>query len=136
MPKVLRTSSMSKCIGCYSCMLTCAAVNAKSHLLQKSRIKIRTYGGMSGKFTDTVCHACTDAACVEVCKSSALVQRKGGGVNLDKDKCIGCARCVKACSVGAIDFCEDTKLPLVCKHCGICAQYCPHNCMYLDNVEV
>lgn len=134
MAKVLRTGSMNKCIGCFSCMLICAAVNSKSHALEKSRIKIRTYGGVSGKFTDTVCHGCVDPACIESCPSNALVLRKGGGVKLIKDACIGCTRCLKACSVGAIDFCEDTKLPLICNHCGVCAQYCPHNCMELKEV--
>ena len=115
-------------------MLVCAGVNSKSHSLTKSRIKIRTYGGVSGKFTDTVCHGCLDAACIEVCPSNALVVREGGGVKLVKEACIGCARCVKACSVGAIDFCEDTKLPLICGHCGVCAKFCPHHCMYIEKV--
>ena len=134
MAKILRTESMFKCIGCFTCMLVCAAVNSKSHSLQQSRIKIRTYGGVSGKFVDTVCHACRDAACVEVCPSDALIPRKGGGVVIKKEACIGCKRCVRICSVGAIDFCESTKLPLICHHCGVCAIYCPHNCMYLDVV--
>ena len=134
MAKILRTGSMSKCIGCFSCMLVCAAVNSKSHSVTKSRIKIRTYGGVSGKFVDTVCHGCREAACVEVCPSDALVPRKGGGVIVKKDACIGCKRCLKTCSVGAIDFCEDTRLPLICHHCGVCAQYCPHKCMTLEEV--
>jgi len=115
-------------------MLVCAAVNSKSHSVTKSRIKIRTYGGVSGKFVDTVCHGCREAACVEVCPSDALVPRKGGGVIVKKDACIGCKRCLKTCSVGAIDFCEDTRLPLICHHCGVCAQYCPHKCMTLEEV--
>jgi len=133
--KVLRTGSMNKCIGCFSCMLVCAAVNSKSHSLQKSRIKIRTYGGVSGKFTDTVCHGCTEPACAEACPSNALALRNGGGVKLKKDACIGCKRCVRVCSVGAIDFCEETKNPLICHHCGVCAKYCPHECMTLQEAS-
>ena len=134
MAKILRTGSMSKCIGCFACMLVCAGVNSKSHSLQKSRIKIRTYGGVSGKFVDTVCHGCREAACAEVCPADALEARPGGGVLVKKDACIGCRRCVDACSVGAVDFCEETKQPLICHHCGVCAQYCPHKCMYIEEV--
>lgn len=136
MAKVLKTGRMSKCIGCFTCMLICAGVNSKSHSWQKSRIKIRTYGGVSGKFTDTVCHGCIDPACIAVCPSNALVARKGGGVTVNKKACIGCKRCVGSCAVGAVDFCEDTKLPLICHHCGVCAQFCPHRCMTLEEVEV
>ena len=134
MAKVLRSSNMYKCIGCFSCELICAAVNHKSHSFQKSAIKIRTYGGVSGKFVETVCHACTDPACVEVCPSDALTPRKGGGVKLDKHTCIGCRRCVNACSVNAVFFDEQEKLPIICSHCGVCARHCPHDCLYVEEV--
>ena len=133
MAKVLRSSNMAKCIGCFTCELICAAFNRKSHSLHKSAIKIRTYGGVSGKFVETVCHACRgEAACAESCPSDALTLRKGGGVVLDEHKCIGCKRCVAGCSVNAIFFDEDTKLPIICSHCGVCARYCPHDCLYTE----
>ena len=135
MAKVLRSSNMSKCIGCLTCELVCAAINRKSHSFHKSAIKIRTYGGVSGKLVETVCHACKDAACAEACPSHALTERKGGGVNLDTHKCIGCRRCVKACSVNAVFFDEDTKQPIICHHCGVCAKYCPHDCLYIEETE-
>jgi Fe-S-cluster-containing dehydrogenase component len=131
MAKVLYTGEMSKCIGCFSCMLVCAAFNRQNHSIQKSSIKIRTYGGISGKYVETVCHACRDPACAEGCPTDALSKRKGGGVILSKRKCIGCRRCVSACMVKAIDFDEDTKLPIICTHCGMCARFCPHGCLSL-----
>jgi len=135
MAKVLRSSNMSKCIGCYSCELVCAAVNHKSHTFNKSAIKIRTYGGVSGKFAEYVCHACRDeAACAESCPADALTLRKGGGVKLDSQKCIGCRRCVSGCSVNAVFFDENKKLPIICKHCGVCAKFCPHDCLYIEDV--
>jgi Fe-S-cluster-containing dehydrogenase component len=134
MAKVLKTGNMSKCIGCFSCVLVCAAVNRKSHSLQKSCIKIKTYGGIAGKFVETVCHACRDPACAEVCPANALLLRKGGGVLVDADKCIGCRRSVSACIVSAVDFDEDLKQPIICHHCGVCARYCPHDCLSLEDV--
>lgn len=135
MAKVMRTTSMVKCIGCYSCVLVCAAVNERSHSFQKSRIKIRAYGGYSSTFSDTYCAGCREPACAEVCPTDALVYRKGGGVTVKKDKCIGCRVCIKACVIGAIDFDDDKQLPLICRHCGVCAQYCPHGIFVMEDVE-
>ena len=133
--KVLRTGNMSKCIGCFTCELICAALNRKSHSFQKSCIRIRTYGGVSGKFVEAVCHACRQPGCSEACPSNALVLRKGGGVILEKNKCIGCRRCMSACSVNAVFFDEDLNLPIICHHCGLCARYCPHDCLTLEETH-
>ena len=129
MPKVLKASEMNKCIGCFTCMLVCAAVNRKSHSIIKSCIHIKTSGGLSGKFVAAVCGACHEAYCAEICPSGALIQREGGGVDLDKHKCIGCRRCEQACMVRAISYDADERKPIVCHHCGICAKYCPHGCL-------
>ena len=134
MAKVLITGNMSTCIGCFSCMLVCAGVNKQDHSIGKSAIKVRTYGGLSGRFVETVCHACREPACSEVCPSNALALRKGGGVLLKKEQCIGCRRCQSACMVRAVDFDEDLKLPIICHHCGICADYCPHGCLSVEEV--
>ena len=134
MAKVLITGNMSTCIGCFSCMLVCAGINKQDHAIGKSAIKIRTYGGLSGRFVETVCHACREPACSEVCPSNALVLRKGGGVLLKKEQCIGCRRCQSACMVRAVDFDEDLNIPIICHHCGICASYCPHGCLSVEEV--
>ena len=136
MAKVLKTGNMQRCIGCLSCELVCAAGNRKSHSFSKSAIKIRAYGGVGYKFTETVCHACKEAPCAEVCPADALVPRKGGGVTLKKDKCIGCRMCIPACSVGAVFFDDDTNLPIICSHCGLCTRHCPHKCLQMAEVEV
>lgn len=135
MAKVLRADGMNKCIGCFTCMLTCAAVNKKEHTTFKSAIRVRTTGGLTSSFVSIVCLACTDErACAEACPTGALKPRKGGGVLLEPDKCIGCRKCIDACIVGAVGFDEDLKVPIICKHCGICAQFCPHECLTMEEV--
>ncbi|GAB6154230.1 4Fe-4S binding protein [Desulfosporosinus burensis] len=130
--KVLKAMQMNRCIGCLSCMITCASVNQQDHSILKSAIRIKTSGGLSGKFIAIVCQACQgDVPCAEVCPTGALVKRQGGGVILNKDNCVGCQRCVLACTVDAIYFDPDTKKPIVCKHCGVCARFCPHGCLQL-----
>ncbi|MCX7773933.1 MAG: 4Fe-4S dicluster domain-containing protein [Clostridia bacterium] len=136
MPKKLVADGMSKCIGCFTCMLVCAGVNEQNHSISKSRIKIRTKGGMQSKFMSVVCLACQDErACAEACPSGALEKRPGGGVIFKADKCIGCRKCEEACIVGAVNYDEDRKKPLICKHCGMCVRFCPHECLRMEEVE-
>ena len=131
--KILKAKEMSRCIGCFSCMLTCAAVNQHNHSLAKSAIKIRTVGGLSGKFVAVVCAGCKDVrACAQACPSGALVDRDGGGVNLLADKCTGCQKCVAACALGAVTFHSATGKPIICKHCGVCQRFCPHDCLDME----
>ncbi len=135
MAKVLKTTNMNKCIGCFTCKLVCAAFNHQNHSITRSSIQIRTSGGMTGKFVATVCLACNDErACMEACPTHALSKRKGGGVIFDPDLCIGCQKCKEACIVGAINFVPEDTSPIVCKHCGVCARYCPHECLKMEDV--
>ena len=134
MAKILKADEMNKCIGCFTCMLVCAGLNRKNHSIRKSGIHIKTSGGLSGRFVATVCHACRQPHCAEVCPAGALKERKGGGVILDPHLCIGCKRCRDACMMQAI-FCDDeTNTPIICHHCGVCARYCPHDCLSVQDV--
>lgn len=134
MPHVLRANKMSTCIGCFTCMNVCAAFNHKSHSLNKSSIHVKTSGGLGGSYVASACHACRDAGCVEICPSGALTQRKGGGVILNESLCMGCKRCLKACTAHAIGFDEQTNTPIICRQCRLCATYCPHKCLTMEEV--
>ena len=131
MPKILKSREMRKCLGCFTCMSVCAVFNQNNHSLIKSAIKVRTVGGMSSGFISIVCIGCKEPACMEVCPSHALEKRSGGGVLLTAEKCIGCRKCEGACIVHAVNFDAETKKPIICRHCGICAQYCPHDCLVM-----
>lgn len=136
MAKILKTDGMNKCIGCFTCMLACAGVNQKNHSLSKSAIKVKTSGGLKGKFVAMVCVGCREErACAEACPTGALENRKGGGVLLNAEKCIGCRKCVPACIVGAVHFDENEAKPIICKHCSICTKFCPHECLRMEDVE-
>lgn len=135
MKKILKVNDMDKCIGCFTCMIVCAAVNEQSHSINKSRIKIRTSGGLQGKFVADVCHGCIDERpCMEACPSGALIKRPGGGVIFKAEGCIGCRKCVEACLIRAAHFDETMMKPLICKHCGACAKFCPHDCLKMEEL--
>ena len=135
MAKVLKAREMNKCLGCFACMTICSVVNKKNHSIIKSSIKVRTTGGMASQFVAVVCIGCEEPACMEVCPADALEKRKGGGVILDSPKCIGCRKCIGACIVRAVNFDEDTHKPIICHHCGMCARFCPHDCLQMVEVE-
>ncbi len=133
MAKVLKSNGMSRCIGCFTCLRICSSVNHKSYTDNKSAIKVRTLGGLSGKFFATHCLACDkDRACMDVCPTGALSARNGGGVILSPKKCIGCRKCADACIVKAIYFVGENTPPIICKHCGACTKYCPHECLEME----
>ena len=136
MAKIIKANEMNKCIGCFTCMRICAGANRKNFSIRKSCIRVRTSGGLSGRFIAVVCHACIEPHCAEVCPSTALTPRKGGGVTLEPQKCIGCRRCEGACMAQAIGYDEDTRKPIVCHHCGLCSRYCPHGCLTMQEVSV
>ena len=131
MAKLLQPKEMRKCLGCFTCMSVCSVFNQNNHSLSKSAIKVRTSGGMSSSFIAIVCLGCKEPACMEVCPSHALEKREGGGVLLSAEKCIGCRKCEKACIVHAVNFDEETKKPIICRHCGVCSIYCPHECLVM-----
>lgn len=135
MAKYLSASEMNKCIGCFTCMNICSIVNKQNHSNTKSAIKVRARGGMTGKFVAIVCIACDDPACMEACPSGALVKREGGGVLLKPELCIGCHRCEKACIMQAVFWDDDVNKPIICRHCGSCARFCPHKCLEMVEAE-
>ena len=134
MSKILKADHMNKCNGCFTCQRVCAGINHKSYSDDESAIKIRSLGGLeTGKFHAIYCLACTDErACAAACPTGALTDREGGGVILNSKKCIMCKKCAEACMVNAVYFTADHTLPIICKHCGICAKYCPHNCLRIE----
>ena len=132
--KILRATAMGRCIGCYSCSLACARLVHKSVSWKRAGIHIRSSGGLSTGFEARVCLACNPAPCAQACPENALVQKKGGGVILKKDKCSGHGECAKACPVDAIYMDSELEIPVFCIHCGRCVQYCPHEC--LEMIEI
>lgn len=116
-------------------MLACARSRQQSLSLDKSAIRIRTAGGFRSSPVADLCLGCVDPACAEACSAGALVARKGGGVILHKDRCIGCGRCADACSVRGIRYDAELGYPVVCSHCGACVKFCPHGCLVLEDVE-
>jgi carbon-monoxide dehydrogenase iron sulfur subunit len=119
---VSNEGNAQQCVGCWMCVMVCPSgalkTNPEHHVVAKCDL----------------CAETGERACAEACPTGALKPRKGGGVLLEPEKCIGCRKCIDACIVGAVNFDEDLKIPIICKHCGICAQFCPHQCLTMEEV--
>lgn len=120
-----------RCIGCQCCMFACVRSQGNAGLAGTC-IEVKSIGGMERGFTVIVCRACADPPCAKVCPTDALSVRKGGGVTLDKSKCIGCGNCRDACIIGAVSWDDETNKPTICIHCGYCVPFCPHGVLRLD----
>ena len=109
----------------------CSVGNALT--VEKSAMRSRTIG-VEGAFQSGYV-GCIEPDCATACPSGALTPREGGGVKFEKDRCINCGACVKACVPRALQWDLEELRPIVCHHCGICAAFCPNNVLALVEVE-
>jgi formate dehydrogenase iron-sulfur subunit len=81
-----------------------------------------------------VCKHCTEAACLDVCPTGALMRTEFGTVVVQEDICNGCGYCVPACPYGVLDKREEDGRIWKCTLCydrlsdgqePACAQACP-----------
>ncbi|GAB1535382.1 4Fe-4S dicluster domain-containing protein [Geovibrio sp. ADMFC3] len=108
MKKKTLVIDLDRCIGCYSCEISCKNENLIDLGVYYNKVQTM---GPSGKFPDiemyylpTVCQSCKNAPCVEVCPTGASYINDEGVILIDKAKCIGCLACMSACPYGARSF--------------------------------
>jgi formate dehydrogenase iron-sulfur subunit len=58
--------------------------------------------GLRWLMSSDVCKHCTEAACLDVCPTGALMRTEFGTVVVQDDVCNGCGYCVSACPFGVI----------------------------------
>ena len=59
-------------------------------------------GGSRWLMSSDVCKHCTEAACLDVCPTGALMRTEFGTVVVQDDVCNGCGYCIPACPFGVI----------------------------------
>lgn len=123
MTKMTMVVDLDRCIGCYACEIACKMENDVA--LGSYWNKVEEVGPF-GEFPDvemyflpTLCQACSEPTCVDVCPTHATYQREGDGIVLiERDRCIGCQYCAMACPYGARTFNKKQK---VVEKCTLCA---------------
>jgi carbon-monoxide dehydrogenase iron sulfur subunit len=122
-----------QCSGCRICELVCAIKHFGVNNPKKSAIKVLTIYPHPVVRMPIVCSQCKVLTCAQVCPVDAL-QRSDGVLQLDKENCISCYKCVDACPFGAIYVHEDYDLPIICDMCGgdpECVKKCPTGALRL-----
>ena len=91
-------------------------------------------GAMRWLMSSDVCKHCTEAGCLDVCPTGALMRTEFGTVVVQDDVCNGCGYCVPACPFGVIGRRADDGGAHKCTLCydrlGVgmepaCAKACP-----------
>jgi len=122
-----------QCSGCRICELVCAIKHFGVNNPKKSAIRVLITYPHPVMRMPIVCSQCKVLTCAQVCPVDAL-RRSNGVVQLDKENCISCYKCVDACPFGAIYVHEDYDLPIICDMCGgdpECVKKCPTGALRL-----
>ena len=113
------------CMGCKGCEIACKVENEvplSSWRLRVKYLDVGVFPTTTRNFTPLRCNHCENAPCERVCPVSALHYLDNGIVNIDNERCIGCAGSIMACPYGAIytderanvadkcTFCYDTRI--------------------------
>lgn len=133
---------LNVCIRCRTCMVACKVQNAIPPFEQNrvEHYRIRPVVWEEGKypkvkrfFVPVLCMQCDKPACMPVCPVNAISKRKDGLVVIDKNRCIACGNCTRACPYGIpylmeksdkCDYCAATRLDK-----GERESYCAKSCV-------
>lgn len=120
MPRYAMIIEPKKCIGCFACQVACQNQNE----LPAVNTFIRFEDKEEGKYPNvqyTVyplqCQHCKDAPCVPVCPTTASYKHETGVTLVDKDKCMGCRRCIAACPYNARTHIDSEGVVQACSLC-------------------
>ncbi len=145
MPRYAIYVNVSRCIGCYACIVGC------NNWHGEEVARIRIIDRVNGKYPDitrwifpVMCMQCEDAPCIETCPEEAIRKRDDGIVWIDEDRCIGCGECMDVCPYKAIFLDEVEGKSKKCDFCmeridkGInpfCVEACPTDALLFGNLD-
>lgn len=145
--KLYMIIDIDRCWGCKNCITACKT--SKNIPVGENCIDVATVERQEGERVyreqaPLLCLQCADAVCETACPISAVFRDEDGTVLVDRERCVGCGRCVNACSYGAIfllegkamkcDLCRERRsrgfLPSCEQHC------CGHVFVSCDEKEM
>ncbi len=132
MPKI--ALNPEKCGDCDTCSLVCAVRNLKANNKSKGAIRVSAKFPYPGTHEINLCRqdGCPNQPCLSACPVGAITKNSKGIVEVDKEKCVLCLACEKACPYGAIFDHADLKHVIHCNLCNgdpECVKWCPTQAM-------
>ena len=103
---------LEKCIGCYSCVISCKNEHFLPPEIWWGRVLISEsgkYPAVTKEIYPVLCNHCKDAPCVDACPTGATTRREDGIVVINADECVGCRYCLIACPYQNRSFHDDKK---------------------------
>ncbi|MBN2123447.1 MAG: 4Fe-4S dicluster domain-containing protein [Deltaproteobacteria bacterium] len=139
---------LSRCIGCYSCVVGCKNWH-RIDAGEKGRIRLLdlvlgTYPDVSRWVMPLMCMQCDRPPCVSVCPTRAGYRRDDGIVTIDPEKCVGCELCTFACPYGARTMRGDSPVADGCDLCAnrvdeglepYCVESCPMDALVFGDLD-
>lgn len=149
MKQLIMLVDLDRCIDCSGCVVSCKTINGVA--LGKSRVEVYKMGP-SGEYPNlemytmpVMCQQCENPSCAESCPTSACAKSEEDGVvYIDKDMCMGCKSCERACPYSTLLFNEELHVMDKCNLCeGLrendempaCARNCAGNALTLGDIN-
>ena len=127
----------SKCIGCLACVVSCIDrhydVAAADAVAPRIHRKEQRLSGLMQYKTES-CRHCAEAACMAACPVGALSRDGHGFVVTNREACVGCGACARACPF-QIPRKDAAGKMVKCDGCGgepACVAICPTRALTLE----
>ena len=120
-----------KCVGCFACVVACLdrhhAGDDPNAVSRRIYRPIDLPRGLTLNLTQS-CRHCPDAPCAAACPVGAITRGDNGLTRVDRDKCVGCRKCLRACPFGLPVF-DAAGKSIRCDGCMACAEICPNGAL-------
>jgi Fe-S-cluster-containing dehydrogenase component len=159
MPRYGMVIDITKCSGCYNCVLACkdeycgheypgysAAQPMTGHYwMNLIKTERGQYPKVKVAYTPVPCMHCREAPCIAQAQNGAVYRRPDGIVIIDPVKAKGQRQLLSACPYGVIYWNEEEDLPQKCTFCAHlldqgwkeprCVELCPSGALIFGDLD-
>ena len=150
---------VSRCIGCYNCLLACRDEHigrdhrpvsigqsaSGQNWIAIQEVERGSFPKVKLAHVAIPCQQCADAPCIAASRNGAVYRRADGIVVIDSEKAAGQRNIVESCPYGAIFWNETHDAPQKCTFCAHlldsgwkeprCVEVCPTQAMVFGDAE-